>query len=375
MMVSPGRRHFILTLGSIVLSSTRRPARAAAPDDWATIPPADAGIAPGLADRLDAAVRQDELRNLHGVLVARGGKLVVERYYEGRDECWGRPLGIVKFGPDVKHDLRSISKSVVGLLYGIALAEGKVPPPDQPLIDQFPAYKDLVADPQRRRMTIAHALSMTLGTEWNEDLPYSDPRNGEYAMEMAPDRYRFVLDRPFVAAPGSRWNYNGGATAVLGRLIAQGVGKPLLEYARERLFDPLGIRAAEWTAGTNGEAAAASGLRMRPRDLAKLGQLVLERGRWGDRQLVRGDWLDQSFAPHAHAEEGLDYGYQWWLGRLSGSGQPWIAGFGNGGQRVIVVPGLHLVVAITAGNYNHPDQSEIPLAVMRNFVIPALSGE
>jgi CubicO group peptidase (beta-lactamase class C family) len=375
MMFSPGRRHFILTLGSIVLSSTRRPARAAAPEEWTTILPADAGIAPDLADRLDAAVRKGELINLHGVLVARGGKLVVERYYEGRDERWGRPLGMVKFGPDVKHDLRSISKSVVGLLYGIARADGKVPPPDQPLVDQFPAYKDLAVDPQRRRMTIAHALSMTLGTDWNEDLPYSDPRNGEYAMEMAPDRYRFVLDRPFVAEPGTRWNYNGGATAVLGRLIAQGVGKPLLDYAREKLFDPLGIRDAEWTAGTNGEAAAASGLRTRPRDLAKLGQLVLERGRWGERQLVPADWLDQSFAPHAHVEEGLDYGYQWWLGRLSGSGQPWIAGFGNGGQRVIVVPGLHLVVAITAGNYNQPDQSEIPLAVMRNFVIPALSGK
>ena len=353
------------------MSSTRRSARAAPPDDWATIPPADAGFDPGLGARLDAAVRQGELRNLHAVLVARDGKLVVERYYIGRDERWGQPLGMVKFGPDVKHDVRSISKSVVGLLYGIALAEGKVPPPDQPLVDQFPAYKDLTADPQRRRMMIAHALSMTLGTDWNEDLPYSDPRNGEYAMEMAPDRYRFVLDRPFVAAPGSRWNYNGGATAVLGHLIAQGVGKPLLEYAREKLFDPLGIRDAEWTAGTNGEAAA-SGLRMRPRDLARLGQLVLERGRWGERQLVPADWLDQSFAPHAHAEEGLDYGYQWWLGRLSGSGQPWIAGFGNGGQRVIVVPGLHLVVAITAGNYNQPDQSEIPLAVMRSFVIPAL---
>jgi CubicO group peptidase (beta-lactamase class C family) len=361
-------------LGGIVLSWHRRTARAAAPEDWATIPPADAGFMPDLAARLDDAVRKGELRNLHAVLVARGGKLVIERYYDGRDERWGQPLGTVKFGPDVKHDLRSISKSVVGLLYGIALAEGKVPLPDKPLIDQFPAYKDLAIDPRRRRMTIAHALSMTLGTEWNEDLPYTDPRNGEYAMEVSPDRYRFVLDRPLVAEPGSRWNYNGGATAVLGHLIAQGVGKPLLDYAREKLFAPLAIQDVEWTAGSNGEAAAASGLRMRPRDVAKLGQLVLERGRWGEHQLVPADWLDQSFAPHAHVEEGLDYGYQWWLGRLSENGQPWVGGFGNGGQRVIVVPGLHLVVVITAGNYNRPDQSEIPLAVMNKFVMPALIG-
>ena len=87
------------------------------------------------------------------------------------------------------------------------------------------------------------------------------------------------------------------------------------------------------------------------------------------------EWLDRSFAPHAHAEEGLDYGYQWWLGRLSENGQPWVAGFGNGGQRVIVVPGLDLVVVIMAGNYDRADQSEIPLAVMRRFVMPALSGK
>ncbi len=373
-MVLLNRRHLILTLGSIVLSSTRRSARAAASDEWATISPAEAGFDPQLGARLDEAVRKGGLRNLHAVLVARAGRLAVERYYEGRDERWGTPLGTVKFGPDVKHDLRSISKSVVGLLYGSALAEGKVPAPDQPLVDQFPAYKDLIADPQRRRLTVATALSMTLGTEWNEDLPYTDPRNGEHAMELAPDRYRFVLDRPLAAEPGSRWNYNGGATAVLGHLIAQGVGRPLLDYAREKLFDPLGIRDAEWTAGTNGEAAAASGLRMRPRDLAKLGQLVLDRGRWGEQQLVPAEWLDQSFTPHAHVEEGLDYGYQWWLGRLSENGRPWIAGFGNGGQRVVVVPELSLVIVIMAGNYNQPDQSETPFAVLHKFVVRALKS-
>jgi CubicO group peptidase (beta-lactamase class C family) len=371
-MMLLNRRHFILTLGSIVLSSTRRSARGAAPDAWATILPAEAGLDPQLGARLDEAVRKGALHNLHAVLVARAGRLAVERYYEGRDERWGMPLGTVKFDPEVKHDLRSISKSVVGLLYGIALAEGKVPPPDQPLVDQFPAYKDLMTDPQRRRLTVAHALSMTLGTEWNEDLPYTDPRNGEHAMELAHDRYRFVLDRPLVAEPGSRWNYNGGATALLGHLIARGVGKPLLDYAREVLFDPLGIRDAEWTPGTNGEAAAASGLRMRPRDLATLGQLVLDRGRWGEQQVVPADWLDQSFTPHAHVEEGIDYGYQWWLGRLRENGRPWVAGFGNGGQRLVVVPELRLVIVIMAGNYNRPDQSEMPFAVLHKFVLPAL---
>ena len=180
------------------------PMQIAQADDWQTTSPADAGFAPDLGDRLDAAVRRGNLANLHAALVVRRGKLVLERYYAGRDERRGGPLGVVTFGPEVKHDLRSISKSVVGLLYGIALAEGRVPALDQPIVDQFPAYADLARDPQRRRLTIAHVLSMTLGTEWDETLPYTSPRNSEIAMEMAPDMLRFVLDRPIVAEPGSR---------------------------------------------------------------------------------------------------------------------------------------------------------------------------
>ena len=180
------------------------PMQIAQADDWQTTSPADGGFAPDLGDRLDAAVRRGNLANLHAALVVRRGKLVLERYYAGRDERRGGPLGVVTFGPEVKHDLRSISKSVVGLLYGIALAEGRVPALDQPIVDQFPAYADLARDPQRRRLTIAHVLSMTLGTEWDETLPYTSPRNSEIAMEMAPDMLRFVLDRPIVAEPGSR---------------------------------------------------------------------------------------------------------------------------------------------------------------------------
>ena len=119
-----------------------------------------------MAEKLDdLAVQTKEFDNLHAVIVARGGKLVLERYYEGEDRrTRGPALGTVKFGPEVKHDLRSVTKSIVGLLYGVALADGKVPDLDQSLVGQYPAYEDLAADPKRGRMTVRHALSMTLGT-------------------------------------------------------------------------------------------------------------------------------------------------------------------------------------------------------------------
>ncbi len=336
--------------------------------DWQRLSLAEAGFSPDVVEKLDDAVRTKELVNLHAVVVARGGKLVFERYYEGADERRGRPLGTVNFGPDVKHDLRSVTKSIVGLLYGMALADGKVADLDRPLVDQFPAYKDLAADPKRRQMTVLHALSMTLGTEWNENLPYTDPRNSETAMDRAPDRYRYVLERPLVAPPGSRWNYNGGATALLAHLISQGTEQSILDYAREKLFKPLGITDVEWIVDRRGEPIAASGLRMRPRDLAKIGQLVLDRGMWGDSQLVPAEWVDRSVAPRTRAGKDTEYGFHWWLGELKASGQPWIGAFGNGGQSLFSIPSLELVVVITAGNYNKPDNRKLRSAVIRKVL-------
>ena len=365
-------RRLMLLLGSALLSLSSAGPPASA--DWQKVAPADAGFAPDLAEQLDRAVQDGRLPNLHAVVVARGGRLVLERYYDGQDERWGEPLGAVAFGPEVKHDLRSVSKSIVGLLYGIALAEGQVPALDQPLVDHFP-YPDLAADPARRRMRIAHALSMTLGTEWDESLPYTDPRNSEIAMEMAPDRYRFVLERPIVGEPGSRWVYNGGATALLARLIAEGTGSQLHDYARKKLFAPLGITDTEWVPGMNGEPAAASGLRMRPRDLAKVGQLVLDGGRAGERQVVPADWLAASFEPRVPSVEELAYGYQWWLWprESRGDGRRWMAAFGNGGQRLTIMPHLDLVLVVTAGNYNQPDAWKVPVAITADILIPALT--
>ncbi|MEQ8653444.1 MAG: serine hydrolase [Kiloniellales bacterium] len=341
--------------------------------DWPEAEPEATGFRTDPGDSLDAAVDAGELEYLHGVVVIKDGQLVTERYYPGRDWRWGRDLGVVDFDADSIHDLRSVTKSIVGLLYGIALDEGLVPPPDAVLVEQFPAYEDLIADPKRRRMLVWHALAMKLGTEWNEELPYSDPRNSEIAMEMAPDRYRFVLDRPFVKKPGSWWDYNGGATALIAHLIERGSGQSLKDFARERLFEPMGIEEIDWIQGSDGVYSAASGLRLRPRDLAKIGQLVLHGGRWEGRQLVPEAWLEESFTPRTTLFSGIKYGYHWWLGETR-AGAPWMAGFGNGGQRLFILPSAKLIVAVTAGRYNHPEAYKIPVAVIVEHVLPALAA-
>lgn len=232
---------------------------------WNVITAAEAGFSSSLDENFEIARQAGVLPNLHGVVAARGGRLFFERYLAGPDS--GRsPLGIVRFRPETLHDMRSVSKSVVGLLYGIAQAVGRVPGPEANLLAQFPEYPDLSDDAARCSLTVRHALTMTLGTEWDElTISYLDPRNGETAMNNAQDRYRYVLERPVVTPPGERWCYNGGATAVLARLIEKGTRRPLHEFAREALFEPLQIESTEWRRGTDGEPVAASGLRMTPR--------------------------------------------------------------------------------------------------------------
>src|SRR5262249_1816145 len=142
-----------------------------------------------LEARLDDAIAGGRASGLHGVVVLRDGEVALERYGAGEDFSWGDPLGFVTFGPDTLHDVRSVSKSVTALLYGVALGLGLVPAPEEPLLAAFPEYPDLVADPARARLTVEHALTMTLGLAWNEDVPYTSAANSEIAMEMAPDRY------------------------------------------------------------------------------------------------------------------------------------------------------------------------------------------
>jgi CubicO group peptidase (beta-lactamase class C family) len=355
-------------------------ARAADSPGWVSITPAEAGFSADLDARLEQAIAEGRVWGLHGVVIARSGRLVLEKYFEGNDDIEGRgPVGRVAFGPETPHDLRSVTKCIVGLLYGIALAEGKVPPPETPLFSLFPDYADIGATGGRDKLTVAHALTMTLGTDWPEwGIPYSDPTNSEVAMEAAADRYRFILERPIVAEPGTKWNYNGGATALLGRLIAKGSGKSLPDYARSALFAPLGLDATQWCTGRDGEPSAASGLSMLPRDLARIGQLVLQGGAWQGRQVVPSSWLQASFRPAVTINEYRRYGYHWYLGELSSDlpvasrRQRWIGGIGYGDQRLFVFPDLQLVVVVTAGNYERTDQGIGPINLIRQVILPSI---
>ncbi len=359
------RRHMLLGTGAALMTSIARTALAA--------PTAD-----DFARRLAKVEADGKVNGLHSVLVAQGGKTLFEHYGVGVDERWGEPLGTVTFGPEVIHDLRSVSKSVVGLLYGIALADGKVPPPEAKLYDQFPQYPDLAAQPGRDKLTMAHVLSMTLGFQWDElTIPYGTPGNSENAMAAAPDRFRYILSLPIVTEPGTKWLYCGGATAILGYLISKGTGMPLLEYARRVLFEPMGFGATDWVLGADGVPQTASGLRLLPRDMLKIGQLAQAGGTWQGKQLVPTEWVKNITTPKVTIEGARSYGWQWYIYDTTTNGrrQHWFGGIGWGGQKLYVFPEADVVVAMTCGNYPKPgiEQNRVNLVVLNDVVFAGLS--
>jgi CubicO group peptidase (beta-lactamase class C family) len=345
---------------------------AARDDGWAVARPEDEGLDPGLLCGLAQRLEAPERPNLHAVLVVRHGRLVFEHYAAGDDERWNRSLGRVEHGPDDLHDQRSVSKSVTALLAGIAVGRGLLAL-DAPVMGFFPEYADL-RTPERDRILVRHLLIMSPGLAWEEDQrPYTDPLNSIVLMSRNPAPYRFVLGQPVVAPAGVQYNYSSGATALLGKIVSMAANQPLEELARTALFEPLGISAVEWRRLLNGDVAAASGLRLRPRDMAKIGQLVLDGGAWNGRQIVPAAWIAEMTAPKITGSGAFLYGYQWWLGRsfVHGRELPWAAAVGLGGQRIFVVPDLDLVAVVTAGLYTSRIQMSATLAVLNHAVLPS----
>jgi CubicO group peptidase (beta-lactamase class C family) len=357
-----------LMLAALALGVAPSPglASAAAPDGCGT--PAAMGdawpVAAAEKEGLDAKLictigsTLEKMRDAdpNGVVVIRHGVLVYEHYF----------VAGIEYAPNTLHDVRSITKSIVAILAGIALDRGWLKSLDTPVFSFFPNYADL-RTPGKDRITLADLLSMTSGLAWPElATSYNDPSNILRQMIGAAHPYRFVLARPLVATPGTVWNYNSGGVELLGDILQKVSHRPLDKFAKQALFDPLEITDWQWQQGKNGTLAASWGLWLRPRDLAKIGQLVLDHGVWEGHKIVSAAWIKTMTARHSppgwlFEHRGLSYGYLWWRGKLpvADHSANWAGGIGWGGQRLFVVPSLDLVVAATAGVYHRSSDQNL----------------
>jgi CubicO group peptidase (beta-lactamase class C family) len=341
--------------------------------EWPTADPAEVGLNPAPLEELATLIESDDSINIHSVLVVKDGQLVFERYFSGTDQDWGEDLGVVEYDASKRHDLRSVSKSVTSALVGIAIGEGRLPGIEADVFELFPGQHDRLA-PEKQRLKLKHILAMSAGLDWFEPSDYTNPGNDEIRMINSPDPVAFVLGRAFVTEPGAVFEYNGGLPTLLGYLLEQAYGQPGDMILQQKLLAPLGIESFDFRANDSGLLAYASGIRLRPRDMAKIGQLYLDDGRWQGQQLIPADWVAASLSPQVlDAGWAWGYGYQWWIGRLEVDGETWDLpmAVGNGNQRILIVKPLNLVMVTTAGHYNQSEGVLWGQQLLMRYVLPA----
>jgi CubicO group peptidase (beta-lactamase class C family) len=356
---------------SLVICTFEATAQLSADSDWKSAQPEEVGLS---ADAL-ALIHEDLLAGQYGYidsfLVARHGKIVFEAYYEHdythiyKEEA-ATPGPLVVNDPSgpynyfnawwhpyyrhtTLHSMQSVTKSVVSAIIGIAIAEGVFPDLDTPVLSFFDADSVANIDERKRAMTLRHLLTMSDGLLWDENLPYTDPANSFAIMAKAHDWVQFTISLPMSREPGTAFNYNSGATLILGHIFRQATGIDIEEFAVEHLFDPLGIEHYYWDRTPFGLTDAQEGLYLSTRDLAKITQLFLQNGRWQSRQIIPEAWLVTRYPTGA---DGEGYGDAWWSQTYSfrGATQQAYFGKGFGGQRPILLPELELVIVLTGWN-------------------------
>lgn len=324
--------------------------------------------------KMTKAIESQTYPNIHSVLIHYKGDLVYEGYFQGKDEAWGTDLGAVKHTANTLHDLRSLTKSIVSICMGIAIQKNLIESVDEKVFAFFPEHQDLDTG-LHQLLTIKHLLTMTSGIDWNEDLPYTNPENSETAMLMSENPIRYVLSQPILTSPGKSWNYNGGTTELLAAILSRATGMDIEEFAVTYLFNPMEIETYFWTKSPGHRyPVAASGLRMLPKDILKIGVMLLNNGVYKGKEILNKQWITDSFTSQISRKNLSGYGYQFWVdpSPVAPASQMLVTAVGNGDQRIYLDRQKQLVVVTTAGNYNLWNIGKGSFQLLTDFIYPAL---
>jgi CubicO group peptidase (beta-lactamase class C family) len=317
---------------------------------------------------------QGELEGIDAIAIARRGELVlVERFARELDQFdqW-----IGNRDPE-RHVLHSASKSFTSALIGIAIDQGYFGGTEVPYLQVFDYASYDNNDPRKANITLEDVLTMRLGIEWDEwSEPYTSNRNDLVALtQQYQDWTKALLDRPMAAQPGTVYAYNTAATNSLCDALSQVTGMSTDEFSARFLFEPLQMSSALWDNTPTGHCVGGSGLFLTARDMAKFGQLFLDDGQWQGQQIISADWVERSVtrAVDFSGQYTSGYGYQWWLGEFrEGSRRyPFYFANGYGGQNLVVIEELELVVAIFAQNYEN-NLHWLPQQIIERDIIPAV---
>lgn len=297
---------------------------------WRTPTPqdevADAAAFEGVAQTIC-----DDFPDVQSVFVAVRGRVAFQYHRDGN--------------PAALRDVQSVAKSALSAAVGAALQQGRIPSLDQPVVDVMPELRSLNADPRSQDITWRHLLTMTAGFQVND--PTGTARAGRLQESWA---------RPMASAPGQVFAYDNAVVRILTEVLAKAVGMPAADFFRQALIGPLEMA----------EPSYQRGVRMRTEDMAKLGQLFLQNGRWGDRQLVATAFVEEATTPRnaGGLPVQLPYGFMWWVAP-SKAQRPTFLASGYSGQFIWVYPAMDTVIAATSTVSNEAMRRGQALKLMR----------
>ncbi len=323
--------------------------------------------------RMETAIKAGEFKKIGSVLIARAGKLVYEGYFDG--------------DANTLRDTRSATKSITGILIGLAIQEKKISGVDARILDLLPERKRTMknADPRKERITVEDFLTMSSPLECNDWEDFS--QGNEERMYLVEDWARFILDLPIAGSMhvgekieppkyGRRFSYCTGGVFVLSEVIGQTTGLRTDHFAQQRLFTPLGIKSENvmWVYSPLNVPQTGGGLRLTSRDLLKIAQLYLHGGKVSGKQLIDPQWVKASTTPHTEIKEKQEYGYLWWLQSFQSGDRSYPAFYmtGNGGNKVLNFPSLDMTVVITSTNYNTRGMHEQTEKLLTDYVLASI---
>ncbi|MEQ9299786.1 MAG: serine hydrolase [Cyclobacteriaceae bacterium] len=305
---------------------------------------------------------QNQEHEIHSILVLKNSEMIIEEYF-GENSA------------NTQHDLRSATKSITSILMGIAIDKGIIESVDDPIskyVKGLAPKKN--RDERKAKITIRHLLTMSTGLDCNDWDKKS--KGQEDRVFKSTDWLQTFLDLPMINEPGTVASYCTMGQVFAAEIISQASGMTLDEFAQSHLFDPLNITNVSWGHTSKKEVLpSARRLYMTSRDMAKIGQLLLDRGKWNGIPIVSEAWIDESTTEKTKIT-GIDYGFLWWEipFKVNENVIQSIVATGNGGQYITVFPDLDIVAVFTGGAYNSQDD-KLPFAIMTNVMLPALMAE
>jgi CubicO group peptidase (beta-lactamase class C family) len=347
-------------------------------DGWEVSSASDAGMKLAKLVEMMNFIHKTKDHRIHGIVIIKDAKLVFEEYFAGFQfdtndvDSEGPPIA---YGRDTLHFMASVTKSITSVVFGIASDQGLLGGVDSKLAEYYPSFEDILIG-QKSDITIKHLLSMTAGLAWDESsYSFSDYRNDVNGLFNNENPIKFILQKPLTSSPGSRFHYNSGYANVLADIVRLRSEVNAKEYAKLVLFDPLDIRNFRWDVLRGNYLFASGGLYLKPRDLAKVGQLFLNGGTWKGQRIISQEWINASI--QNYIDPGMPYlsngyGYQWWLNtfRVGSRTTDCFMAVGWGDQFMYVFPAENMVIVMTCGYFFVP-ATVTSHGIVQNYILPA----